>query len=79
MLPSFYQTHLKSQFNLADYILLKILIILLQSIKKVKLEALLPLCQFQLNLLVEERNYKDFWAYQISQLRKSGYRLLGRG
>ncbi len=40
MLPSFYQTHLKSQLNLAEYILLKILIILLQSIKKVRLEAL---------------------------------------
>lgn len=40
MLPLFYQTHLKSQLNLAEYILLKILIILLQSIKKVRLEAL---------------------------------------
>ncbi len=40
MLPLFYQTHLKSQLNLAEYILLKILIIMLQSIKKVRLEAL---------------------------------------
>ena len=40
MLPSFYQTHLKSQFNLAEYILLLILITVLQSIKNVKLEAL---------------------------------------
>ena len=40
MLPKFYQTHFKSQFSLADYIFLKILITLLQSIKKVSLEAL---------------------------------------
>lgn len=40
MLPLFYRTHLKSQLNLAEYLLLKILIILLQSIKKVSLEAL---------------------------------------
>jgi hypothetical protein len=40
MLPIFYQTHLKSQFSLAEYLLLKILINLLQSIKKVSLEAL---------------------------------------
>lgn len=40
MLPVFYQTHLKSQFNPAEYIFLKILITVLQSIKKVSLEAL---------------------------------------
>ena len=40
MLPRFYQTHLKSQLSLADYIFLKILLHLLQSIKKVNLEKL---------------------------------------
>jgi hypothetical protein len=40
MLPEFYQTHLKSQLNQAEYLLLKILITLLQSIKKVGLETL---------------------------------------
>lgn len=35
MLPKFYKTHLKSQLNMAEYILLKIMIILLQSLKKV--------------------------------------------
>ena len=40
MLPTFYQTHLKSQLSLADYIFLKILLHLLQSIKKVNLEKL---------------------------------------
>jgi hypothetical protein len=40
MLPIFYQTHLKSQLSLAEYLLLKILINILQSIKKVSLETL---------------------------------------
>lgn len=40
MLPVFYQTHLKSQLNLAEFIFLKILLNLLQSIKKVNLESL---------------------------------------
>ncbi len=40
MLPVFYQNHLKSQLNLPEFIFLKILLILLQSIKKVSLEKL---------------------------------------
>lgn len=40
MLPTLYQNHLKSQLNLAEYLLLKILIHLLQSIKEVTLEKL---------------------------------------
>ncbi len=40
ILPAFYQIHLKSQLRLTEYLLLKILIHLLQSIKKVSLEAL---------------------------------------
>ena len=40
MLPKFYQTHLKSQLSLAEYLLLKIILTLLQSIKKVSLETL---------------------------------------
>ncbi|NJM18325.1 MAG: IS4 family transposase [Richelia sp. RM2_1_2] len=40
MLPEFYQNHLKSQLTLAEYIFLKILLNLLQSIKKVNLEKL---------------------------------------
>ena len=65
MLPVFYQKHLKSQFNLAEYIFLLILITLLESIKKVSKDALwLPLYQFQLHLKVEERKYKYFYHYQ---------------
>jgi len=40
MLPKFYQTHLKSQLSTTEYLLLQILITVLQSIKKVSLEAL---------------------------------------
>lgn len=40
MLPEFYQTHLKKQLKLADYLVLTILINLLQSIKQVNLERL---------------------------------------
>ena len=40
ILPVFYQKHLKSQLNVAEFIFLKILLILLQSIKKVSLEKL---------------------------------------
>jgi len=40
MLPEFYQNHLKSQLSTAEFIFLKILLNLLQSIKKVNLEKL---------------------------------------
>jgi hypothetical protein len=40
MLPVFYQKHLKSQLNVTEFIFLNILLILLQSIKKVSLEKL---------------------------------------
>lgn len=44
MLPVFYQTHLKSQLILSEYLMLKILINVLQSIKKVSLETLATRC-----------------------------------
>ena len=40
MLPEFYETNLKRELGRAEYLLLKILINLLQSIKTVSLEAL---------------------------------------
>ena len=40
MLPQFYQNHLKSQLSTAEYLFLKILLHLVQSIKKVNLERL---------------------------------------
>jgi hypothetical protein len=57
MLPEFYQKHLKSQLSFADYILLKILITLLQSIKKVRLETLATVLP-NLFLLI---NFGDLW------------------
>jgi hypothetical protein len=40
MMPSSYQTHLQSQLNRAEYLLLIMLVNLLQSLKQVKLETL---------------------------------------
>jgi hypothetical protein len=40
MIPTFYQNHLRSQLSLAEYLLLKILLQILQSIKQVSLESL---------------------------------------
>lgn len=40
MLPLFYQTHLQSQLNRAEYLLLIMLVNLLQSLKQVKIETL---------------------------------------
>ncbi len=40
MMSPFYQTHLRSQLNRADYLLFTLLVNLLQSIKQVKLETL---------------------------------------
>ncbi len=40
MLPEFYETNLKRELGRAEYLLLKILINLLQSIKTVSIEAL---------------------------------------
>jgi hypothetical protein len=40
-LQEFYKTDLKNQLNLAEYILLRMMIILLRSLEKVSLEALL--------------------------------------
>jgi hypothetical protein len=56
MMPVFYQTHLKSQLSLAEYLFLKILIALLQSIKNVSLESLAT--ALPLPILFESRRKK---------------------
>lgn len=56
MMPVFYQTHLKSQLSLAEYLFLKIVIALLQSIKKVSLETLAT--ALPLPILFESRRKK---------------------
>jgi len=77
MLPKLYQSHLKSQFSPAEYLLLQILINLLQSIKKVSLESLataLPLTvlfesrrkKIQRFLSVKSLNIETLWFPMIS-------------
>jgi len=78
MLPLFYQTHLKSQFNLAEYILLLILITLLQSIKKVSLEALATTLPIPIRFESRRREYRDFLLPSLT-IDKFGCRLLGHG
>ncbi len=56
MIPLFYQTHLKSQFSPTEYLLLTILINVLQSIKKVSLEALAT--NLPIPILFESRRKK---------------------
>lgn len=56
IIPVFYQTHLKSQLRLSEYLMLMILINLLQSIKKVSLETLATACP--LPILFESRRKK---------------------
>ena len=56
MMPVFYQKHLKSQLRLEDYLMLEILINLLQSIKKVRLETLATVFPFP--ILFESRRKK---------------------
>ncbi|KYC34957.1 transposase [Scytonema hofmannii PCC 7110] len=56
MIPSFYQIHLKSQFSPTEYLLLTILINVIQSIKKVSLEALAT--NLPIPILFESRRKK---------------------
>jgi hypothetical protein len=56
MIPVFYQTHLESQLEHSQYLILSILINLLQSIKQVSLEALAT--AFALPILFESRRKK---------------------
>jgi|SRR4028118_1403922 Transposase DDE domain. len=56
MLPVFYQTHLKSQLSLAEYLFVKILINVLQAIKNVSLENLAT--ALPLPILFESRRKK---------------------
>ncbi|KAB8320067.1 IS4 family transposase [Tolypothrix campylonemoides VB511288] len=70
MLSVFYQTHLKSQFNLAEYIFLKILIILLQSIKKVSLEALATALPIPITFESRRKKIQRFLSLQNLTIQK---------
>ncbi|OYD92434.1 hypothetical protein CDG76_23155 [Nostoc sp. 'Peltigera membranacea cyanobiont' 210A] len=59
-LPEFYEKHLKQELGLAEYLILKILINLLQSIKTVSIEALTTALPQQYYLKVEEIKFNGF-------------------
>ena len=61
MLAKFYETNLKRELGRTEYLLLKILINLLQSIKTVSIEALATALPIPIFLKVEEREFKDFY------------------
>ena len=79
MIPLQYQTHLKSQLNQAEYLLLSLLIQLLQTIRQVKLETLAT--ALPLPILFESRRKKlnDFFPSRTGRLRKFGFPLLAIG
>jgi hypothetical protein len=56
MIPQFYQDHLKSQLQPAQYLLLTLLVHLLQTIKQAKLEILAA--SLPLPILFESRRRK---------------------
>lgn len=62
MLPQFYQTHLKNQVKLADYLTLSILLNLLQSIKQVSLERLATALPFPIKFESRRRKLQRFLA-----------------
>jgi hypothetical protein len=82
MLLQFYQTHLESQLSTAEFIFLKILVNLLQSIKQVNLEKLaniLPLAikfesrrkRIQRFLAIPHFTIENIWLPLIKQLIES--------
>jgi len=56
MIPSIYQTHLKSQLTTAQYLLLSMLVTVLQSVKQVRIETLAT--SLPLPILFESRRKK---------------------
>ncbi|PSB22754.1 hypothetical protein C7B76_02780 [filamentous cyanobacterium CCP2] len=55
-MPEFYQTHLKGQLTMAQFLLLSLMIQLLQSLHTVKLESLAT--KLPLPILAESRRRK---------------------
>lgn len=67
MMHQLYQSHLKSQFSQAEYLLFQILIALLQSIKKVSLESLAT--AMPMPILFESRRKKLQRFLSLSKLQ----------
>lgn len=70
MLPEFYKTHIKNQLNLAEYILLKIMIILLQSLKKVSLETLATALPIPIKFESRKRKIQRFLSLSNLTIEK---------
>jgi hypothetical protein len=67
MIPIFYQAHLESQLSRSQYLMLSILINLLQSLKKVSLEALAT--AFPFPILFDSRRQKIQRFLLLPQLK----------
>ncbi len=70
MLPIFYQKHLKSQLSLPEYLLLKILINLLQSIKKVSLESLATILPIPITFESRRKRIQRFLSLPNLKIEK---------
>ena len=68
MLPEFYETNLKRELGRAEYLLLKILINLLQSIKTVSIEALAT--ALPIPIFFESRRKKESSKIFVIKLHK---------
>jgi hypothetical protein len=76
MLPLFYQTHLQSQLNQAEYLLLLMLVNLLQSIKQVKLETLATALPLPITFESRRKKIQRFLSLPQLTLEKIWYPML---
>ena len=60
MIPQFYQDHLQSQLNPAEYLLVRYIIQILQSIKLLVLKNWPMHSLFQSYLTADERRFNDY-------------------
>jgi hypothetical protein len=70
MIPQFYQTHLKNQLSRAEFIFLKILINLLQSVKKVNLEQLANTLPLPIKFESRRKRIQRFLSLPNLQIEK---------
>lgn len=76
MMPEFYQNHLKSQLTVAEFIFLKILINLLQSIKKVNLEKLANVLPMAIKFESRRRRIQRFLSLPNLTIEKIWFPLV---
>ena len=76
MLPEFYQNHLKSQLNTAEFIFLKILLHLLQSIKGVNLERLANALPFGIKFESRRKRIQRFLSLPNLTIEKIWFPLV---